>query len=134
MALDLCGRSALGQGTDVPELAGARGRSGVDQAAAPSPRSRSSPAPVLSTGVQSPAPDVALDLRARSELAGGLLYAVAAPRSTRGCGVEPAFEELGVAIATRPDPCPRSSPAAAPCSTRWTATAPSSRGASTWRR
>ncbi|WP_437514995.1 hypothetical protein [Sorangium sp. So ce1099] len=49
----------------------------------------------LSAGVQSPAPDVALDLRGRSELADGLLDAAAAPRSTRGCGVEPAFEELG---------------------------------------
>ena len=51
--------------------------------------------PVLSTGVQSPSPDVALDLRGRSELAGVLLDAAAAPRSTRGCGVEPALEELG---------------------------------------
>ncbi|WP_437303926.1 hypothetical protein [Sorangium sp. So ce388] len=61
--------------------------------------------PALSTGVQSPAPDVALDLRGRSELASGLLDAAAAPRSTRGCGVEPAPEELGVASnGTRPAP------------------------------
>ncbi|XXT16588.1 hypothetical protein WME94_40790 [Sorangium sp. So ce429] len=84
--------------------------------------------PALSAGVQSPAPDVALDLRGRSELAGGLLHA---PQSTKGCGVEPALEELGVASnGTRPAP----EELAGGGPVLWTATARSSRGASTWRR
>nr|AYM54300.1 hypothetical protein [Sorangium cellulosum] len=45
--------------------------------------------PALSAGVQSPAPDVALDLRGRSELAGILLNTAAAPPSDQAAASSP---------------------------------------------